>query len=294
MTNANGQHENMVVMAAAYALDALDAPETAVFEAHLPTCPECAQIVGEMRSVVAALPLTVPFVDPPADLKQRVFDRVHALQSEQSNAHTIAPASLAAPEPRHDWRDFFSIFSGGGFAVGAAVASLALLLVTGSALLRQRDQITGLQGQLVEQQLVQTAASSRHQQQIAQLQGQLAQREGVQALINSPDGQVVQVHQSGIAARLFTDPKSERAYIVIDGLPEAPQGRDYQIWLSPDGKNLQPVSVGVFRDNSGRWLLEADKPLSSYGWIGVTEEPDGGSPAPTSKPLMGGEFQPES
>ncbi len=294
MTNAYGQHENMVVMAAAYALDALDAPETAVFEAHLPTCPECAQIVGEMRSVVAALPLTVPFVDPPADLKQRVFDRVHALQSTQSSPRAVEPALLAAPELRQNRRGFFSIFSGGGFAVGAAVASLVLLLVAGGGLLQQRGQISDLQGQLAEQQQVQTLANSRHQEQTAQLRGQLAQREGVQSLINSPDGNVVQMEQHGIEARLFTDPNSERAYVVIDGLPEAPQGRDYQIWLSPDGKNLQPVSVGVFRDNSGRWLLEADKPLSSYQWIGVTEEPDGGSPAPTSKPLMGGEFQPES
>ncbi len=256
-------------MAPAYALDALDEHETAQFEAHLATCPECTQIVSEMRSVVAALPLTVPLVEPPADLKQRMFDRIHALESPQSSPRAVEPAVVASPGPRQSRRSFFSIFTGGGFAVGAALASLVLLLVTGGMVLQQRGQI-------------------------ADLQGQLAQREAVQALVNAPDGQVVQMQQRGMEVKLFADPDSERAYIVIDGLPDPGQGRDYQIWLSPDGKNLQPVSVGVFPDNSGRWLLEADKPLSSYRWIGLTEEPEGGSPKPTSKPLMGGEFQPES
>ncbi len=284
----------MTALAAGYALDALDGDEAAQFEAHLSTCPECTRLVDEMRGVVAALPLTVELVEPPADLKQRVFDRVHALQSEQSNARPIDPASLRDPEPRQRWRSYFSIFSGGRLAVGAAVASLALLLVTGSAFLQQRSQITDLQGQLVAQQRAQTVASSRHLGQIAQLQGRLAQREIVQTLINSPDGQVVQIQQRGLEAKLFTAPDSERAYVVIDGLPEPPKGRDYQVWVSPDSENLQPVSVGVFPDSVGRWLLEADQPLSSYEWIGVTLEPDGGSRAPTSDPLMGGAYRAES
>lgn len=284
----------MAAMAPVYAFDALDEHETAQFEAHLHTCPECTQIVSEMRSVVAALPLTVPLVEPPADLKQRMFDRIHALESLQSSPRAVEPAVVASPRPRQSWRGFFSNFSGGGFAVGAALASLVLLLVTGGMVLQQRSQIADLQGQLAEQQRAQTVAATRHQEQIAQLQGQLAQREAVQALVNAPDGQVVQMEQRGMEVKLFADPNSERAYIVINGLPDPGKGRDYQIWLSPDGENMQPVSVGVFPDNSGRWLLEADKPLSSYRWIGLTEEPEGGSPKPTSKPLMGGEFQPES
>lgn len=59
-------------LAAAYALDALDADERRQFEAHYPTCPSCADELAGFRETAALL--TVPsLVAPPADLKARVL-----------------------------------------------------------------------------------------------------------------------------------------------------------------------------------------------------------------------------
>ncbi|MER3490116.1 MAG: anti-sigma factor [Meiothermus sp.] len=54
-----------------------------------------------------------------------------------------------------------------------------------------------------------------------------------------------------------------------------PPGRVYQAWLIlPEGRRSLGVSPGK--------LLEVSTPLSEESWVGVSVEPPGGSPAPTT------------
>lgn len=62
-------------LAAAYALDAVDADERRRFEAHYPTCAICAQEVLEFRETAAILAGGVA-VPPPADLKAQIMAEV--------------------------------------------------------------------------------------------------------------------------------------------------------------------------------------------------------------------------
>jgi anti-sigma-K factor RskA len=69
----------------------------------------------------------------------------------------------------------------------------------------------------------------------------------------------------------------------------APAGRAYQLWIVRDG---EPVSVGVFNsDPDGHALVEGlDLPPTSAGVTQVllTVEPSGGSPRPTTQPMLRG------
>lgn len=224
-------------------------------EAHLPTCPQCRTAVAEMRSVVAVLPYSVKSVAPPPHLKQQLFERI------RTESRTVPAATAPTPATRNTdagRRGFWSLFSGRSALLASGLASLLLLLGLGAINLQQRERI-------------------------AELESRLAETEN--------EARVARMEQGNMEARLFTVPNSRHAYIVIEGLPEPPEGQDWQVWLSPDAEKLQPVSAGVFEDDSGKWVLEADRPVTSYQWIGVTLEPDGGSPAPTSEPVMGGDFQ---
>lgn len=62
-------------LAAAYALDALDADERIAFEAHYHGCHVCSQDVGDFRATVAELG-DLSVASPPADLKARVLQQV--------------------------------------------------------------------------------------------------------------------------------------------------------------------------------------------------------------------------
>ncbi len=305
MSIDHNNHDLIAELAAGYALGALDPDTTRFIEAHLPTCPHCSTAVAEMRGTVSTLAYAVEQVDPPAHVKQQLFARI---RSEGNAAHAEAPVRPIAPPTESKRRSFWSLFSGSGGLMAAGVASLLLLLGLGALNLQQRDRIVDLEAQLARAATEVRVARTEQQDRIAELEAQLAetanqarvaetqQQERIAELEarlaeTADQAKVARMQQDGMEARLFMVPNSRHAYIVIEGLPQPPEGRDWQVWLSPDAENLQPVSVGVFQDRSGKWVLEADQPIMTYEWVGVTLEPDGGSEAPTSPPVMGGNVQ---
>ena len=60
-------------MAGAFVLGALEPDDEAAVRAHLATCPEAHDEMGELGGAVAALAETVPQVEPPAALKGRIM-----------------------------------------------------------------------------------------------------------------------------------------------------------------------------------------------------------------------------
>lgn len=256
-----GDHQAIADLAAGYALDALEPEEARLLEAHLPTCPSCREAVAEMRAVAALLPLAVEPVEPPAHLKRELFARLQ--EHPRPVTHPTRPRE-EAPAEATGRRGLWGLFAG-RLALGVSMASLLFALVAGAVAARQRGEISDLRAQL-------------------------QQRQAVKALVDTPGSQVVPMRQGQLRAKLFTVPDRNQAYIVIDGLPPLPEGRAYQLWLMLQGES-RPDSAGVFSEPTGRWLLEADRPLGSYGWIGITQEPAGGSRLPSSPPLMGRDLQ---
>jgi len=72
-------------------------------------------------------------------------------------------------------------------------------------------------------------------------------------------------------------PGSQGALIVSEA-PAPPPGRVYQLWLREGGRM---VPSGLFHEGARAIQLAS----SDFDLVAVTEEPDGGSPQPTSEPL---------
>ena len=66
-------HEGMHELLGLYVLGAVAPAEVTEFEAHLAVCEACRAEVAALRPVVAGLARTVPQVDPPAGLRERVI-----------------------------------------------------------------------------------------------------------------------------------------------------------------------------------------------------------------------------
>ncbi|MEP6603780.1 MAG: anti-sigma factor, partial [Spartobacteria bacterium] len=86
--------EELQDQAALYALDALDATETAAFERALHDNAELSALVREMREASADIARTAPAQRPPAELKQRILREV-ALE-KQATATGVARSTSSS------------------------------------------------------------------------------------------------------------------------------------------------------------------------------------------------------
>jgi anti-sigma-K factor RskA len=111
-------------LVAAYALDALDDSERHEFEEHLDGCETCSRDLEGLRDAASALAYVPEGLAPPAALRERLLDSVHA-----ERAANVVPIG----------RRRFALPAVATFAVAAAAAAI-VLAVWGSGLSSSLDR----------------------------------------------------------------------------------------------------------------------------------------------------------
>ena len=101
------------------------------------------------------------------------------------------------------------------------------------------------------------------------------------AITGSASRRITLVPQKGFEGRGNVYVASDRVAVVLDRMPRAGRSRSYQLWAITGGK---PVSMTVVED-SGRIVrtMRWDRPADAFA---ITIEPAGGSPVPTSDPVL--------
>lgn len=84
---------------------------------------------------------------------------------------------------------------------------------------------------------------------------------------------------------VFVQPKLG-VLLIASNLPAAQAGKTYEMWVIPKGGSPRPA--GLFQSEGGTafHILSGPVDLASLGAIAVTLEPEGGSQAPTSTPII--------
>ncbi|WP_203338293.1 anti-sigma factor [Nocardioides limicola] len=102
-------------------------------------------------------------------------------------------------------------------------------------------------------------------------------------VISAEDAERVRVELDGARAVIVRSASVGHAAIITREMPPPPDGMVYQLWLQdPDGSL---ASAGLMpRERNQTLLLEGDA-TSAIG-AGITVEPEGGSPQPTSEPII--------
>jgi len=88
--------------------------------------------------------------------------------------------------------------------------------------------------------------------------------------------------------RMFWNHATNDWMMVTYGLPAPKPGKTYQVWLVTDKAK---ISAGTFRpDAQGRTVMHANYALARNALraVAITEEPDGGVPAPTGPMVVVG------
>jgi anti-sigma-K factor RskA len=104
-------------------------------------------------------------------------------------------------------------------------------------------------------------------------------RRAVTALLDAVQG----IELRGEAGVAKVVPGEAGAVFVATGLEDLPGGRTYQLWLLRDGT---PVSAGTFDVSEGVVVLRTTRSPDAFDGAAVTVEPSGGSPQPTTDPVM--------
>ena len=225
------------LLAAAYALDALDEVERRRFERHLAACALCLVEVREFAEAAAALADRVAEPAPGA-LRERVMadvTRTRQLPSRTSR-------SVRGPS----WHR------------ALAGAAAAVLMAGGAAL--------------------GTVAYQEHQS--AEQARDLA--EGISRVLTSADRADANqpVTGGGRATAVVADGE---AVLSTTGLADAPQGREYQMWvIGADGVIRSGGKLDLTR-GEGTELVTG---VPDDATLALTIEPEGGSQQPTMDPLV--------
>ena len=121
------EHDRYDELVAPYLLDAIEDDERLEFEAHLETCASCRDEIEFLRVGVDAIPGSVPQVEPPPELRDRIMSVV---RSEAELLAAAGPQADRVPEPRRERRPFWSGWRVAAPLAGAlAAAALAVAVV---------------------------------------------------------------------------------------------------------------------------------------------------------------------
>jgi hypothetical protein len=240
----------------AWVLGALPAGHAERFAAHLPGCAVCRREVAELQMVADTLPLVAEQVAPPPELKDRIMSAVRAeadvLEAAGPEADAIA-APAVAEEPARPARP---------------------------AAARERPW---WRRPLLALRPVPAAFA-------AAVLIALGVAGGV--LVSGGDGPSERTVQASVA--LPTDPaaraaltvEGERATLSVRDFPSPPSGRVYQVWLLRRGQTAPEPTDALFDVRGGRATVDVPGGVEGVDKVLVTDEPNGGSAAPTRDPVV--------
>jgi anti-sigma-K factor RskA len=115
------------------------------------------------------------------------------------------------------------------------------------------------------------------------LNAERAQSREIAHVLAAPDARATAGRDDrGRNISVVASASEKQAVVTLSGYGSLPSGRVHQLWLMRP--NAQPRSLGLFK--GGDTPLVATDLDTSATSLAVTVEPDGGSPQPTSQPIV--------
>ena len=233
-------------LAGAYAMDAVPEPDRSRFERHLARCESCRQEVRGLREATAALAAATA-VRPPAALRDTVL---RAAGQTRQLPPAAAPWTPARHRRRPGWRPRLAVAVAGALAAVAVAAGVVTF---------------GIQGRLDQ---------AQHRDRM------------VAAVLSASDATMMSrpVSTGGTATVVMSHRERALVFTAAD-LRLLPAAQCYELWLiGPAGTR----SAGMI-NGSGHGRMVGPMVVSGLAAgdsVGMTVEPDSGSPRPTSPPLV--------
>lgn len=305
-------HEEAFSELAAVALDAVSADVAHAVRSHAAACPECGPELAAMEETIATLGELVPSVQMNrgrgAGIRSRLLMRARA-ERESHSAPVPGPPDLARGvasltglgtrvtpgaqkavtgdtrrvTPAQPQRQSPQASAPAWRMNWLAMAAGLALVATGAQLVRVTADRNSMRDQLAAADTVAPRADS--------LALALNQKDAMIAAMGGNDVKIVPLLTSSATeplGRMVWNRTSDDWIMVTYNLPQPKPGMTYQVWLVTD---TEKISAGTFRPGpDGKTVMHAHYALARNALraVAVTEEPEGGVPAPTGRMVVAG------
>jgi anti-sigma-K factor RskA len=278
----------------AHALEALDAEERREIDALLTNDEDLRAEFEEWRDAAALLSYAAPAAEPAPEVRSRILEKIRQTPQEKTPQSTPTPRKFSVIEGKGAPKTVASptaAMTNSGASQNsfwrllpgiAAIAASVVALVLAFSLYRavQNNQARDAELAALGNQL------NEARQKINETEQLLARERQERDLLASPSSAIAELTGADTAApsaraRLVFDKQTGRAVLFVEGLPEAPRGKAYQIWWISDPQH--PAPGGVFNaDASGKAVLRDQIPSENLKAkaFAVTLEDANGSPVP--------------
>ncbi|MEP7018495.1 MAG: anti-sigma factor [Actinomycetota bacterium] len=247
-------------LSAAYAVDAVNAVERALFEAHLAGCNQCQTEVDSLRSAATELS-SLTTSTPPAPLRAAVLRDIHAVRPLPPK---VTPE--AAPEPEA------AISASPTPPAPASLDSKRDKRARGDH--QRRRWLAGIAAAAV----LATGGLTWHPWSTGKSPAQLI---AMEQLLHAKDVQRFETKASTGTATVLRSVSLNKAIITTTNLLAAPQGKVYEVWLQ-QGQTM--VKAGFISGGPSNTIVFQGNAATATA-AAITIEPAGGSPTPTTTPL---------
>jgi len=248
-------HKEFADDLALYALGALEPAERSVLEKHLNECSDCLRELEQLRGDSALLAMSLAAETPPARTRGHLMAAI-AAESRTRRAPQATGWAVWIP----------------------SLAAVALLLI---AIVLWRSD-TSLRLQI-----------ARLQENYSQQQEELRRANAVLATLSDPSATRFTLSADHAPPR----PQGKAIYVrnrrtlifLASNMPALPSRKTYELWLIPTSG--APIPAGVFKPdvNGSATLINPPLPGNAEAKaFAVTVEPEGGSSAPSTQPIMVG------
>jgi anti-sigma-K factor RskA len=266
-----------------YVLDALSDEERKLVESYLAENPKARKQIEKMSGAVSSLPYSMSPVEPPKRVKDALMARVAA----DADARARASKQNQPSGPRvMRLANIFQVFS-----MGVATVAIVWAVILNTQLAQLRNEVSTLReaadaqansleqiNQLRNEVSLLGEALIAQSNSLEQINAKLTQITPAGAVTISLKGTDVQPDAHG---QLIADPNSNSGVLVIAGLGQLEPGKTYQVWLIDGGGPKSAGLLTIDENGQGVLVVTSELTIAEFNALGISIEPDGGSPQPT-------------
>lgn len=256
----------------AYALGALSEQERAQVEADIAMYPELADELTAIEQSLAQL-ANEHAQKPPAFLQDQIWNAIDGGIDDTSGGTPTRNIPVSPQAPQSAARQVSWVRAAMWAAILVSVATNFILL---SQRNETREQFTAKVDSMAiqQQQLTDIVVSVR------------AERDMI------ADPATIKVEMGSLkegktmSSTIFWNKEKNEAYLALNNMPAAPEGKQYQLWILQDGT---PVSMGVIPDEMvvEKGMMKVNASIPNGQAFAISLEQDGGSETPTDVQILG-------
>lgn len=274
--------------------DTLEAPEREAIESHLAGgCTACAAALAEAQAMIRQIGLSLDPVEPPPYLLPKLMRQID--EASEANSEGAGTSSL----PIQQWSGAGRPGAFAGWVIFSSViaAGLAMFLthrVMMQTIGDQRHTIAALNMEVQSRDLLLQMQAQTFE---ARLQQAQQKSQAVQVALDQTTHWLEQpsfplapvAKNSAAAGKLYIDKRNAQWMLATSNLPKLSPGKTYELWFLPTSG--APVRAGIFdvdAHGTGTVIVNVPDNISPIAKAAVTDEPAGGTDAPTGSLQIAG------